>query len=58
MPDLTTHLHVWKERLPNEWDDASIWADLLCWRLHMFDIIKLEDYTRNGRSSKPNERNM
>ena len=57
MPDLTTHLHVWKERLPNDWEDATIWTDILSWRLHMFDIIKAEDQARNGRqSSKQNNR--
>ena len=57
MPDLTTHLHVWKERLPNDWEDATIWTDILSWRLHMFDIIKAENQARNGRqSSKQNNR--
>ena len=58
MPDLTTHLHVWKERLPNHWEDATVWTDVLSWRLHMFDVIKSEDTIRGGSSQRNAKNNQ
>ncbi|KAG8865354.1 hypothetical protein FRB96_000244 [Tulasnella sp. 330] len=32
-------LQAWRERLPNLWDDISIWSDLVAWRQHVFTAI-------------------
>ncbi|TPX61909.1 hypothetical protein PhCBS80983_g00781 [Powellomyces hirtus] len=32
-------LSTWKDRLPNLWDDISIWSSLVAWRQHVFQII-------------------
>jgi transformation/transcription domain-associated protein len=32
-------LQVWRDRLPNEWDDINLWSDLVAWRQHVFSII-------------------
>lgn len=32
-------LKQWRERLPNVFDDISIWYDLLQWRQHVFSLI-------------------
>ncbi|KAJ3022967.1 hypothetical protein HKX48_004725 [Thoreauomyces humboldtii] len=32
-------LSTWKDRLPNMWDDISIWSSLVAWRQHVFQII-------------------
>ena len=32
-------LTAWRERLPNLWDDISIWSDLVAWRQHVFSAI-------------------
>ena len=48
--DLNKYMHVWRERLPNRWEDAVVWTDVLTWRMHMFDFIKSESVRRNQRS--------
>lgn len=37
--DLKRVLQVWRERLPNIWDDINIWNDLVTWRQHAFQVI-------------------
>jgi transformation/transcription domain-associated protein len=32
-------LQIWKDRLPNTWDDINIWSDLVSWRQHVFTVI-------------------
>lgn len=32
-------LQAWRERLPNLWDDITIWSDLIAWRQHVFTMI-------------------
>ncbi|EPX74408.1 SAGA complex phosphatidylinositol kinase-like protein Tra1 [Schizosaccharomyces octosporus yFS286] len=32
-------LQVWQERLPNVWDDISLWRDLLSWRQIIFSMV-------------------
>ena len=32
-------LQAWRERLPNLWDDISIWSDVVAWRQHVFTAI-------------------
>lgn len=32
-------LQAWRERLPNLWDDITIWSDLVSWRQHVFNAI-------------------
>ncbi|KDQ21071.1 hypothetical protein BOTBODRAFT_142417 [Botryobasidium botryosum FD-172 SS1] len=37
--DLKVVLQAWRERLPNLWDDISLWSDLVAWRQHVFNAI-------------------
>lgn len=37
--ELKRVLQVWRERLPNVWDDINIWNDLVTWRQHAFQVI-------------------
>ena len=37
--DLKVVLQAWRERLPNLWDDISVWSDLVSWRQHVFSNI-------------------
>lgn len=37
--ELKRVLQVWRERLPNIWDDINIWNDLVTWRQHAFHVI-------------------
>jgi transformation/transcription domain-associated protein len=37
--DLKVVLQAWRERLPNLWDDISVWSDLVSWRQHVFQTI-------------------
>lgn len=32
-------LAIWRDRLPNFWDDVDIWSDLVAWRQHVFGIF-------------------
>jgi transformation/transcription domain-associated protein len=32
-------LQVWRDRLPNEWDDINLWSDIVSWRQHVFSIV-------------------
>jgi transformation/transcription domain-associated protein len=33
--ELKDTLETWRLRVPNEWDDLTVWNDLLQWRNHM-----------------------
>ncbi|KZT74387.1 FAT-domain-containing protein [Daedalea quercina L-15889] len=37
--DLKMVLQAWRERLPNPYDDISIWSDLVAWRQNVFNSI-------------------
>jgi transformation/transcription domain-associated protein len=37
--DLKGIFTTWRERLPNFWDDISVWSDLLAWRQHVFSAV-------------------
>ncbi|KAL7422906.1 transcription-associated protein 1 [Cryptotrichosporon argae] len=37
--DLKGTFTAWRERLPNFWDDISVWSDLLAWRQHIFQAV-------------------
>ena len=30
---------TWRERLPNKWEDVTVWSDIMVWRAAMFNII-------------------
>ncbi|KAJ3344480.1 hypothetical protein HDU83_005150 [Entophlyctis luteolus] len=32
-------LITWRERLPNVWDDITLWSDMVAWRQHVFSTI-------------------
>ncbi|KAI9000171.1 phosphatidylinositol kinase, partial [Gaertneriomyces semiglobifer] len=32
-------LTTWRDRMPNEWDDITLWSDIIHWRQHVFQII-------------------
>ena len=37
--DVKGVVSTWRERLPNKWDDITVWTDLLSWRQHVFGAI-------------------
>lgn len=37
--DLKQIFGTWRDRLPNFWDDISVWSDLLAWRQHVFTAV-------------------
>jgi transformation/transcription domain-associated protein len=37
--DLKDILETWRLRTPNEWDNMSVWYDLLQWRNHMYNTV-------------------
>jgi transformation/transcription domain-associated protein len=37
--ELKSILQIWRDRLPNMWDDINIWSDLVAWRQHVFGVI-------------------
>ena len=39
IPDLSSILTTWRERLPNRWEDLPAWNDLVSWRNHMFSHV-------------------
>jgi transformation/transcription domain-associated protein len=39
LPDLSSILLTWRERLPNAWEALPAWNDLVSWRNHMFSHI-------------------
>ena len=34
-------LSCWRERLPNEWEDITVWGDILSWRQFIFQSINV-----------------
>mmetsp|Transcript_3976 Transcript_3976/g.6916 ORF Transcript_3976/g.6916 Transcript_3976/m.6916 type:complete len:1721 (-) Transcript_3976:97-5259(-) len=39
LPELKGIIATWKERVPNKWEDITVWTDVLTWREHMFTFI-------------------
>jgi transformation/transcription domain-associated protein len=39
VPDLKSALNIWRERLPNRWEDVTAWNDVMTWRQHVFHLI-------------------
>ncbi|CAA2966750.1 transformation transcription domain-associated -like isoform X2 [Olea europaea subsp. europaea] len=37
--DLKDILETWRLRTPNEWDNTSVWYDLLQWRNEMYNVV-------------------
>jgi hypothetical protein len=37
--DLRNILETWRLGTPNEWDNMSVWCDLLQWRNEMYDAV-------------------
>ncbi|OWM88959.1 hypothetical protein CDL15_Pgr020913 [Punica granatum] len=37
--DLKDILETWRLRTPNEWDNMSVWYDLLQWRNEMYNVV-------------------
>ena len=37
--DLKNILETWRPRTPNEWDNMSVWCDLLQWRNEMYNAV-------------------
>ncbi len=39
VPEFKNTIQAWRERLPNKWDDVTVWHDLLTWRTHIFKML-------------------
>lgn len=39
LQELKALLSTWRDRLPNNWEDTSVWSGLLAWRQHVFTAI-------------------
>eukprot|EP01087_Luapelamoeba_hula_P021045 TRINITY_DN7293_c0_g1_i1.p1 TRINITY_DN7293_c0_g1~~TRINITY_DN7293_c0_g1_i1.p1 ORF type:complete len:1163 (-),score=108.11 TRINITY_DN7293_c0_g1_i1:76-3108(-) len=39
MGDIRSHLNAWRERVPNKWEDITVWHDLITWRQHVFSLV-------------------
>lgn len=58
--DLKMVLQAWRERLPNLWDDISVWSDLVAWRRNVFNAINsaylplIQNTAQNGNASSSN----
>lgn len=39
VPDLKNTITAWRERLPNKWDEVTVWYELLTWRNHVFKML-------------------
>lgn len=37
--ELKGTLTTWRDRMPNQWDDISIWSDLVAWRSQFFGCV-------------------
>ncbi|KAJ3224028.1 hypothetical protein HK099_000354 [Clydaea vesicula] len=37
--ELKGTLQIWRDRLPNIWDDINLWSDLVSWRQQIFGIV-------------------
>nr|CCA20235.1 phosphatidylinositol kinase (PIKL3) putative [Albugo laibachii Nc14] len=40
LPNLKPAINIWRERLPNKYEDILLWDDILTWRTHMFQVVK------------------
>eukprot|EP00980_Cylindrotheca_fusiformis_P015839 scaffold4637_cov128-Cylindrotheca_fusiformis.AAC.10 len=48
LPDLKNLLNAWRHRLPNDYEDLTMWDEVFTWRSHMFTAI-----TSNFHWSEP-----
>eukprot|EP00961_Rhodomonas_salina_P220764 2984640-Rhodomonas_salina.2 len=39
VPELKNTISAWRERLPNKWDEITVWFELLTWRNHVFKML-------------------
>ena len=39
VPELKNTITAWRERLPNKWDDITVWYELLTWRNCVFKML-------------------
>ncbi len=39
MPEVKNTITAWRERLPNKWDDITVWYELLTWRNCVFKML-------------------
>lgn len=39
IPEIKVILPIWRNRLPNYWDDILTWSDVLTWRQHIFSLL-------------------
>ncbi|KAJ7563398.1 hypothetical protein O6H91_03G108600 [Diphasiastrum complanatum] len=37
--DLKDILETWRLRIPNNWDELTVWNDLMLWRNHMYNVV-------------------
>jgi transformation/transcription domain-associated protein len=37
--ELKAFLSTWRDRVPNKWDDISMWTDILTWRCHFLKFM-------------------
>ncbi|KAI8819858.1 uncharacterized protein EV422DRAFT_620718 [Fimicolochytrium jonesii] len=37
--EMKPSLSTWKDRLPNRWDDITLWSHFVAWRQHVFQMI-------------------
>eukprot|EP00002_Diphylleia_rotans_P036225 TRINITY_DN7963_c0_g1_i1.p1 TRINITY_DN7963_c0_g1~~TRINITY_DN7963_c0_g1_i1.p1 ORF type:complete len:3345 (+),score=544.19 TRINITY_DN7963_c0_g1_i1:49-10083(+) len=44
-------LSAWRERLPNTWEDMTVWSDVLQWRHHIFSKINTSLQSVEGGQS-------
>lgn len=49
--DLKDILETWRLRVPNEWDNMSVWYDLLQWRNEIYNTV-IEAFKDFGTSNK------
>ena len=48
--ELKDILETWRLRTPNEWDNMSVWYDLLQWRNEMYNVVidAFKDYAQTN----------
>ncbi|KAJ7564762.1 hypothetical protein O6H91_02G032300 [Diphasiastrum complanatum] len=37
--DLKDILETWRLRIPNNWDELTVWNDLMLWRSHVYNVV-------------------
>jgi len=54
--ELKATLGVWRDRLPNVWDDITLWSELVSWRQHIFNAVNASQYgsTSNEQTQMAN----